>query len=250
MAIAASRWGAAGLLNLEDVAPDQARSALDRLLTFGRGALGVKLDASLGGRAIAASLPDAVSLVVLATSAAAEWPALVTALRRPGRRVLCECTSEEQARLAIAAGVDGVIAKGGEAGGHVGDETTFVLVQRLIGCGVPVWAAGGIGLHTAAACRVAGCAGIVIDAALALTRESTLPPLVRAALERSEGDDTACVGAALGDLFRFHRKGGSRLAEQLQMRERELAALLNITLSIDDRLVEEARRLAQARGTS
>ncbi len=225
VAIAASRWGATGLLNLEDVPLDRARAALDRLLAFGRGTLGVTLDASAGARSLAASLPDAVRLVVLSTSASAEWPALVKDVRRDARRVLCECTSEEQARLAIAAGADGVVAKGGEAGGHVGDETTFVLVQRLIGCGLPVWAAGGIGLHTAAACRVAGCAGIVIDAALALTRESSLPSPLRAAIERSEGDDTACVGAALGDLFRMYRKGGSRLLEQLQKREQALAVL-------------------------
>ncbi|HEY6361241.1 MAG TPA: SDR family NAD(P)-dependent oxidoreductase [Vicinamibacterales bacterium] len=225
VAIAASRWGATALLNLEDVPLDRARAALDRLLAFGRGPFGVKLDASAAARSVAASLPDAVRLVVLSTSASPEWPALVGGVRRDARRVLCECTSEEQVRLAIAAGADGVVAKGGEAGGHVGDETTFVLVQRLIGCGLPVWAAGGIGLHTAAACRVAGCAGIVIDAALALTRESSLPSALRAAIERSEGDDTACVGGSLGDLFRLYRRGGSRLLEQLNTREQELGAL-------------------------
>ena len=225
VAIAASRWGATGLLNLEGLAEAPARAALARLTAFGRGTLGVVLDASNAGQAIAASLPAEVRVVLLSTTASAAWASLVGVLRSDARRVLCQCTSEEQARLAVAAGADGIVAKGGEAGGHVGEETTFVLIQRLIGCGVPVWAAGGIGLHTAAACRVAGCAGIVIDAALALTRESSLPPALRAAIERSEGDDTSCVGASLGDLFRLFRRTGSRLVEQLQQREQQLAAL-------------------------
>ena len=222
--IAASRWGATGLLNLEGAPADRARAALDRFLAFGRGALAIKVDGAVA-KVTTASSSDAIGLIIFSTTTSAEWPALVPAARRIARRVLCECTSEEKARLAVAAGASGVVAKGNEAGGFVGEETTFVLVQRLIGCGLPVWAAGGISLHTAAACRVAGCAGVVIDAALALTRESTPPPSLRAVIERTEGDDTACVGAALGDLFRLHRRIGVRLVEQLQGLEQRLAAM-------------------------
>src|SRR5688572_10179366 len=224
VAIAASRWGATGLLNLEGVPIARAQAALARLLEFGRGTLAVKLDAA-GAAALAAALPDRLALVVLTTSAYAEWPALARALAGHGRRIFCECTSEEQARFAVTLNIDGLVAKGGEAGGYVGEETTFVLVQRLLGLGLPVFAAGGISPHTAAACQVAGCAGVVIDAALALTRESKLPAALRAAVERTEGDDTACVGAEIGERFRLHRKPGARLVEELEARERELAGL-------------------------
>jgi acyl transferase domain-containing protein/NAD(P)H-dependent flavin oxidoreductase YrpB (nitropropane dioxygenase family) len=224
VAIAASRWGATGLLNLEGVPIARAQAALARLLEFGRGTLAVKLDAA-GAAALAAALPDRLALVVLTTSAYAEWPALARALAGHGRRIFCECTSEEQARFAVTLNIDGLVAKGGEAGGYVGEETTFVLVQRLLGLGLPVFAAGGISPHTAAACQVAGCAGVVIDAALALTRESKLPAALRAAVERTEGDDTVCVGAEIGERFRLHRKPGARLVEELEARERELAGL-------------------------
>ncbi len=46
--------------------------------------------------------------------------------------MLAQVTSLEDARLAIAAGAYGLIAKGSEAGGRIGDETTFVLLQRLV----------------------------------------------------------------------------------------------------------------------
>src|SRR5688572_24305952 len=134
VAIAASRWGATGLLNLEGVPSATAQAALARLLEFGRGTLAIKLDAPAGD-ALAAALPDRVALVILATSAYAEWPALARVLAGDGRRILCECTSEEQARFAATLDVDGLVAKGGEAGGYVGEETTFVLVQRLLSLG-------------------------------------------------------------------------------------------------------------------
>ena len=62
--------------------------------------------------------------------------------------------------LALATGVDGLMAKGHEAGGFVGEETTFILIQRLLAdTSVPVWAYGGIGLHAPRLLRVAGLCG-------------------------------------------------------------------------------------------
>ena len=58
-----------------------------------------------------------------------------------------------QAELGQQLGVDGLIAKGHEAGGWVGEETTFILLQRLLhSVELPIYASGGIGPHTAAAC--------------------------------------------------------------------------------------------------
>ena len=97
-------------------------------------------------------------------------------------------------RVAIAAGAHGLIAKGCEAGGRIGDETTFVLVQRLATeLGVPVWAAGGIGEHTAAACIAGGATGVVLDSQLALVRESSLPAPVQAAIRAMDGSETTVL---------------------------------------------------------
>ena len=92
-----------------------------------------------------AELPAEVGVVVVGDPA--------TAGGFPGRVVLAQVTSLDEARAAIAAGAAGLIAKGAEAGGRVGEETAFVLVQQLLAAvAVPVWAQGGIGVHTAAAC--------------------------------------------------------------------------------------------------
>ncbi|MFI5813067.1 SDR family oxidoreductase [Streptomyces sp. NPDC051643] len=113
----------------------------------------------------------------------------------PGRRVLVEVTGREQALRAAAAGAHGLIARGHEAGGPVGELSTFVLVQQLLGdetFDLPVWACGGAGPYTAAAVVAGGGAGVVLDTQLALLSEAeaALPAGTRALLAGLDGSET------------------------------------------------------------
>ncbi|MBL1099315.1 type I polyketide synthase [Streptomyces coffeae] len=108
-------------------------------------------------------------------------------------RVLVEVTSPDEALDAVAAGAHGVIARGCESGGRVGELSTFVLLQRLLAdpeMTVPVWACGGIGPHTAAAAVVAGAAGVVLDSQLSLLTECGLPEERVAAIRSMDGSET------------------------------------------------------------
>ena len=171
----------------------------------------------------AAELPAAVDLIIVTDAAAVAGLA--------PRRVLVQVTSLVEARAAIAAGAAGVIAKGSEAGGRVGETTTFVLIQQLVAAlAAPVWAQGGLGVHTAAACLAGGCAGIVLDSQVALCRESTVPTEVRAAIAAMDGSETTIIAghrvftrpdlpvAALADATAAEvraRLGGDSLTAQL-----------------------------------
>ncbi|MBX6768522.1 MAG: nitronate monooxygenase, partial [Actinomadura rubrobrunea] len=132
----------------------------------------------------------------------------VAALAR-GRRLLVEVVDPAEAEAAVRLGrklsedgdrgprMVGLIARGSEAGGRVGDLTTFVLLQRLLGdpgIEAPVWAAGGIGPHSAAAAVAGGAAGVVLDVQFALVREMDLPDDVVAALTAMDGSETRVVG--------------------------------------------------------
>ncbi|MFT3695512.1 MAG: SDR family NAD(P)-dependent oxidoreductase [Kofleriaceae bacterium] len=165
----------AGALGVLDVGrdPSTARRALSQVHAV-RVPEGVEID-----------LPPNVHTVIVGS------PEMVA--RYLPRRVLAQVVSIDEARLAIANGADGLIAKGCEAGGRVGDETTFVLVQRLVGLGVPLWAQGGIGEHTAAACIAGGAAGVVLDSQLALVRESSLAAPIRQAIAAMDGSETALL---------------------------------------------------------
>src|SRR5882672_1423781 len=147
IAIAAGRAGGVGILDLELVRDEEAAAAaLATLARLGRGDLGARLD---GGRGefltrIVSGLPAAIRTVVLTGAAPDDLRRHVALLRARNLRVVLEATAIEEAVLGEEMGVDAIIAKGHEAAGRVGEETTFILLQRLLARGrVPVWAQGG-----------------------------------------------------------------------------------------------------------
>lgn len=186
LAVALARAGAVGVLNL-GLDAGWARAALADVCRWWDGAFGVRVPPECPLRP--ADLPEQVDMVVHGLGS----PSPIAS----GRRAVVEVVSVAQARAAVRAGAYGLIAKGAEAGGRVGVTTTFVLLQQLLAdpqINIPVWAAGGIGLHTAAAAVAGGAAGVVIDAQLALVAEADLPDEVAAAIRLMDGSETAVVG--------------------------------------------------------
>ena len=157
-------------------------------------------------------LPEQIKIVILTPTNVSGLLRDVQTLRarKPNDlTILLETTSLPEAQLARDVGVDGLIAKGHEAGGRVGEETTLILLQRLLAqTSLPVWAHGGIGLHTAAACYVAGAAGVVLDAQLALTRESPIPEATKNSIARIDGSETICLGNKPGETYRIYYRPG------------------------------------------
>ncbi len=93
--------------------------------------------------------------------------------RRLARQVILEVFTAQQALLAEAAGFDGLIVKGHEAGGFVSADSSFLLLQQLNGrLSIPFWLQGGIGPDTAAAALLGGAAGVVLGEQLWLAAES------------------------------------------------------------------------------
>ncbi|MFG3254869.1 SDR family NAD(P)-dependent oxidoreductase [Streptomyces sp. NPDC048172] len=195
---AASRAGGLGVLDLT-AGGRAAREQLALAAEWSRSGFGLRLaDADAYG-VRAGDLPTRAHTVVLAAGASA------SAADFPGRRVLAEVTSADEARAAVAAGAHGLIARGHEAGGRCGELSTFVLLQRLLadeacagtgtgtGAGaeaLPVWACGGIGPHTAAAAVAGGAAGVVLDTQTALLAEAELPAEITGSLAGLDGSET------------------------------------------------------------
>ena len=177
-----ARAGALGVLDLGHD-PGTARLALDALAPRARRPFGVRCHEHT---AHGIELPEFSQVVVV--------PASVGCFDWGSRTVLAQVTSIDEAKAAIAAGVSGLIAKGHEAAGAVGDETSFVLLQRLLAeTRLPIWVQGGIGLHSAAASVAIGARGVVLDGQLALLEESSTTPDLRRALTSFDGSETAVV---------------------------------------------------------
>ncbi|WP_110181359.1 type I polyketide synthase [Nocardioides solisilvae] len=140
-------------------------------------------------------LPLTGPLTVTGTSTdPATLAALVADWAAEGRTLVAQVTSREEARAAVEAGFDGLLASGREAGGVVGPTEAFILFQQVVDLGVPVWLRGGIGLRTAPAVVAGGGAGVVLDTQLGLLRESALGPAARQALAAMDGSETRVVG--------------------------------------------------------
>ena len=195
---AAARGGGLGVL---DLTGGTAAEELALLAEWGTTEFGVRL-----GRTSAA-LPAAATTVLLT----ADSPC--TARDFAGRRVLAEVTSRAEAARAVRDGAHGLIARGHESGGRIGELSTFVLLQALVAqVDVPVWAAGGIGPATAAAAVAGGAAGVVLDTQLALLPEAELPAAITVPLTGLDGSETV-----VADGIRVLSRRGPGLAEPLQV---------------------------------
>jgi NAD(P)H-dependent flavin oxidoreductase YrpB (nitropropane dioxygenase family) len=87
---------------------------------------------------------------------------MIEHIHASGRKVAALCGSAYQARKHADAGVDIIIAQGGEAGGHCGEVGSIVLWPEVVKAvaPLPVLAAGGIGSGGQIAAALAmGCAG-------------------------------------------------------------------------------------------
>ena len=135
-------------------------NAPQRLRQQGRGLFGVRLDPQQP------TLASEAECAIIAAAGRKRTKELLKLARTQLRRVLLEVATAEEAAMAGDLGFDGVVSR------------------TPLASPVPVWGAGGIGLHSAAAWYAGGAAGVVLDvedsswAALA-QRFRTLPAIVR-----------------------------------------------------------------------
>jgi nitronate monooxygenase len=130
----------------------------------------------------------------------------VTRLRSAGSVVATTAGNLREAREAEAAGVDLVVARGLEGGGHGRDDVaTLPLLQSVLDVvSVPVLAAGGIvTARGLAAVLAAGAAGAWVGSAFVMCIEGTTTPQERARLAAATDTDTA-----YGRVFDIAKRAG------------------------------------------
>jgi acyl transferase domain-containing protein/NAD(P)H-dependent flavin oxidoreductase YrpB (nitropropane dioxygenase family)/NADP-dependent 3-hydroxy acid dehydrogenase YdfG len=187
----AAAFARAGGLAVLDLGRDPSMAARALTQMTGRAPSGFGIRVANRAEFAALQLTDDVRVIVVDARDARACAWAIAS----GRTVFLEVTSIDEARIAGRIGAHGVIAKGSEAGGYVGAETSFVLLQHLIGeIDLPIWVRGGIGIHTAAACIAAGARGVVLDSQLALLAEASTPTPIREALTAMDGSETTLVG--------------------------------------------------------
>ncbi|MGA8169348.1 MAG: beta-ketoacyl synthase N-terminal-like domain-containing protein, partial [Methylocystis sp.] len=221
IAIAACRAGEIGILDLGWRDDDLAITAALEEMRAKAGAVGqwgVRWDAlgdeSRGLGRLAEILRNPVDIVVLAGVTPQTAAKSRKAAKRLGRRVFLEVCDKDFAIAAQAAGYDGLIVKGHEAGGRVGKSSSFILLQELRGqIKIPYWIQGGSGIGSAAASVLAGASGVVLGEHLWLTEEGPFAsPEQKAPWSQLDGSETILVGqdAELTRLSSRHGRGKLR----------------------------------------
>jgi NAD(P)H-dependent flavin oxidoreductase YrpB (nitropropane dioxygenase family) len=118
---------------------------------------------------------------------------MIEHIHAAGRKVAALCGSPYQAKKHADAGVDIIIAQGGEGGGHCGEVGSIVLWPQVVKevAPVPVLAAGGIGSGQQIAAALAlGCQGAWSGSQWLMVEEAENTPVQQEAYIKAGSRDT------------------------------------------------------------
>jgi NAD(P)H-dependent flavin oxidoreductase YrpB (nitropropane dioxygenase family) len=122
-----------------------------------------------------------------------------------GSKVMYMAGEVPEARRAVEAGADYIVAQGTEGGGHVGWMATMAIVPMIVGAvaPVPVLAAGGIADGRGFAASLAlGADGVLLGTRFLAANESPIHENLKRAIVESDGHDT--VLTEIADIARGH----------------------------------------------
>ncbi len=135
-------------------------------------------------------------------------PAMIEMGRKHGVPVAALVGAKEHAIRQVEAGVDILVAQGGEAGGHCGEVSTLVLIPEVVRAikpirEVPVLAAGGIMTgRQMAACMAMGAAGAWTGSVWLATNESEASEPFKEKMVTARSRDTVRSKARTGKYSR------------------------------------------------
>jgi len=118
---------------------------------------------------------------------------LIERIQKSGRLIGALCGRVKQAVQHQEAGLDFIVAQGGEGGGHTGDVGSIVLWPQVIKAvaPTPVLAAGGIGSGAQMAAAMAlGAAGVWTGSLWLTVEEADAEPAEKAAYLKATSEDT------------------------------------------------------------
>ncbi|KEI15984.1 enoyl-[acyl-carrier-protein] reductase FabK [Clostridium haemolyticum] len=144
--------------------------------------------------------------------------------KKHGITVIPVVASVALAKRMERSGADAVIAEGCEAGGHIGELTTMVLVPQVVDAvKIPVIAAGGIGDgRGVAAAFMLGASGIQVGTRFLVSKECTIHQNYKDKVIKAKDIDSVVTARATGHPVRVLR---NKLVREFKVLEKKGASI-------------------------
>ena len=152
--------------------------------------------------------------------------------KEAGMKVIPVVASVALAKRMERCGADALVAEGCEAGGHIGESTTMVLVPQIVDAvSIPVIAAGGIadGRGIAAAFML-GAKGVQMGTHFVVTDESQVHENYKERIIKAKDIDSRVTGRTTGHPVRALRNDMTRKYLELENAGAEFEELEKLTL--------------------
>jgi enoyl-[acyl-carrier protein] reductase II len=202
LAAAVSSAGALGVIGAGPMYPDALRDAIRfvKARTAKPFAVNVPLYRSQADLILDIVIEEQAPILIASQGGPQKY---LARFHDAGRKCLHIVASAQHAEKAAAAGVDGLVAVGAEAGGHPppNEVGTLVLARRVVTAvpDIPVVASGGIvdGAGIAAVLAL-GCDGAQLGTRFLMTKEAGVHDAYKEACLAAEVDHTVTIGRGFG----------------------------------------------------
>lgn len=143
--------------------------------------------------------------------------------KEAGIKVIPVVASVAMAKRMERCGADAVVAEGMEAGGHIGSQTTMVLVPQIVDAvKIPVIAAGGIGDGRGfAAVRMLGADAVQMGTRFVVAEESIVHENYKERIIKAKDIDSVVTGQSTGHPIRILR---NQMSKEYLKKEKEGAS--------------------------
>ena len=199
LASAVSNAGGLGIISAMNADADWVRAEIKKCRTMTDKPFGVNI-MLMSPHVEEVAKMVAEEKVPVVTTGAGNPSRFVKMWKEAGTVVIPVVASTAIARMVERAGVDAVIAEGGESGGHVGDLTTMALVPQVVDAvKLPVVAAGGIGDGRGMVAAFAlGACGVQMGTRFLVADECTVSEEYKKKVLAAKDISTMVTGKRLG----------------------------------------------------
>lgn len=236
---AVSEAGGLGVLASGGMTAEQLREEIRQTRAMTQKPFGVNLMLQMP------NIPELVEVIIeekvaVVTTGAGNPAPYIPQLKAAGVKVFPVIASVKHAKKMEAASVDGVIAEGQEAGGHIGSVSTMSLIPQIVDAvTIPVIAAGGTGDgRTVAAMYALGAQGIQAGTIFLASEECQISQTYKDAIINASDTDTIVTGRKAKDPVRSLRTPMLEKFLELEQNNAQFEELEHLTVGSLKRAVD------------